>query len=268
VRGNEVAMVFQEPMTSLNPVYPVGEQIAEALRQHRKLGRREALARAVELLGRVGIPDADRRVRDHPHQMSGGMRQRVMIAIALSCHPALLVADEPTTALDVTVQAQILELFQHLRDAGDSDLGLLFITHNLGVVAEIADRVLVMYCGRIVEEGPVREVFRDPRHPYTRGLLSSIPRVDAATGERVPLAAIPGTVPGPGERRQGCAFAPRCVFAEPRCEAEDPPAVTFAPGRSTRCLRWETLGSMSGRNQGPTAPNAPAAPTPEREVGS
>lgn len=265
VRGNEVAMVFQEPMTSLNPVYPVGEQIAEALRQHRESGRREALARAVELLGRVGIPDADRRVRDYPHQMSGGMRQRVMIAIALSCHPALLVADEPTTALDVTVQAQILELFQHLRDAGDSDLGLLFITHNLGVVAEIADRVLVMYCGRIVEEGPVREVFRDPRHPYTRGLLSSIPRVDAATGERVPLAAIPGTVPGPGERRQGCAFAPRCVFAEPRCEVEDPPAVTFAPGRSTRCLRWEALGSMSGQDQSLTASSAA---TSGREAGS
>ena len=250
VRGRDVAMVFQEPMTSLNPVYPVGEQIAEALRRHHDLNKRDALAKAIELLERVGIPDAALRVRDYPHQMSGGMRQRVMIAIALSCTPALVVADEPTTALDVTVQAQILDLFQHLRDEGDSDLGLMFITHNLGVVAEIADRVLVMYCGRIVEEGPVREVFRDPRHPYTRGLLSSIPRVNQATGERAPLTAIPGTVPGPGERPRGCAFAPRCAFAEPRCSVEEPAAHSFAPGRSTRCLRWDELDTPASRSAG------------------
>jgi len=243
LRGDEVAMVFQEPMTSLNPVYPVGEQIAEALRRHRRLSKREALAEAARLLAQVGIPDPELRLRDYPHQLSGGMRQRVMIAIALSCNPSLVVADEPTTALDVTVQAQILDLLRRLQERSEQHFALLFITHNLGVVAEIADRVLVVYCGRIVEEGPVAEVFGSPRHPYTRGLLSSLPRRNRLTGERLGLAAIPGNVPGLADRPGGCAFAPRCADVIERCRSEDPPLEEAGSGRRARCLRWRELGA-------------------------
>lgn len=243
VRGEEIAMVFQEPMSSLNPVYTVGEQIAEGLRHHRQLSRAEAMRRAVELLDRVGIPDAKKRATDFPHQMSGGMRQRVMIAMALSCEPSLVIADEPTTALDVTIQAQILDLLRNIRHRGQHEFGMLFITHNLGVVAEIADRVLVMYCGRIVEQGPVSELFRNPAHPYTKGLIASMPQVDHETGERAPLYAIPGTVPPLDELPPGCSFAPRCSHAVDACLEVLPDLVEIAPGHSSRCPRWREIAS-------------------------
>jgi len=219
LRGRALSMVFQEPMTSLNPVMTIGRQIAEPLRQHLGLGGREAAARAEEMLRLVGIPDPARTARAHPHRLSGGMRQRAMIAIALACRPALLIADEPTTALDVTVQAQILELLQGLqREMGTA---VLLITHDLAVVAETAHRVAVMYAGRIVETGPVEAIFAAPRHPYTRGLLGSIPRI---TEEPDPwLAEIAGMVPGAADRPRGCAFAPRCGRAISGCAAEAPP---------------------------------------------
>ena len=243
VRGEEIAMVFQEPMSSLNPVYTVGEQIAEGLRHHRQLGKAEALSTAVELLASVGIPDAQKRMRDYPHQMSGGMQQRVMIAMALACNPSLIIADEPTTALDVTIQAQILDLLRNIRDQDNHGFGMLFITHNLGVVAELADRVLVMYCGRIVEEGPVGDVFRNPNHPYTKGLIASMPRIDHDTGERQPLYAIPGTVPPLDELPPGCSFAPRCSYAIDACGDSLPGLVDVGPGHRSRCLRWQEMGS-------------------------
>ena len=243
VRGEEVAMIFQEPMSSLNPVYPVGEQIAEGLRHHRQIGKAEALSTATELLTSVGIPDAEKRVNDYPHQMSGGMQQRVMIAMALGCNPSLIIADEPTTALDVTIQAQILDLLRNIRHQGNRGFGMLFITHNLGVVAEIADRVLVMYCGRIVESGPVSELFRNPTHPYTKGLIASMPHIDHETGERQPLYAIPGTVPPLDELPSGCAFAPRCGFAVDACHTSLPDLVEIGPDHSTRCPRWQEIGS-------------------------
>jgi peptide/nickel transport system ATP-binding protein len=231
VRGGEVAMIFQDPMTALTPVYTVGWQIAEQLRAHARLGRRSARARAVELLAEVGIPNPSRRVDDYPHQFSGGMRQRVMIAMALSCNPALLVADEPTTALDVTIQAQILELMRRLqRDHGSS---VLLITHDMGVIGEVAERVAVMYAGRIVEEGPREALFRDPQHPYTWGLLGSIPRVDRPRVHR--LAAIPGAPPSLYEPPGGCAFAPRCLHRFDRC-AERPHLVErVGAGRRDAC---------------------------------
>jgi peptide/nickel transport system ATP-binding protein/oligopeptide transport system ATP-binding protein len=218
VRGKELAMIFQEPMTSLNPVFTVGDQIAEAVRLHEGLGAKDAWAKAVEMLRLVGIPSAERRIHDYPHQMSGGMRQRVMIAMALSCNPKLLIADEPTTALDVTVQAQILELMKELRDR--FGMSMLLITHDLGVIAEMVDEVAVMYAGRIVERGPVADVFANPQHPYTEALLHSVP-VLGMTYEH-PLRAIRGVVPSPLDWPRGCRFAPRCDYAFERCLEDDP----------------------------------------------
>jgi oligopeptide/dipeptide ABC transporter ATP-binding protein len=240
IRGNEIGMIFQEPMTSLNPVYAVGEQIAEAIRLHRGQGHREAERSAVEMLARVGIPDPDRRAREYPHQMSGGMRQRVMIAMALSCRPALLIADEPTTALDVTIQAQILKLMKVLQS--EIGMGILFITHNLGVVAEVADRVAVMYAGRVVEEGAVEPVFASPRHPYTRALMASIPRIGAHgrdPGSR--LTSISGTVPSSAALPPGCAFAPRCPMASPACKQDVPSLEDTGEGHMSRCIRWREI---------------------------
>ncbi|MFQ5985347.1 MAG: ABC transporter ATP-binding protein, partial [Alphaproteobacteria bacterium] len=217
VRGDRIAMVFQEPMTSLNPVLTVGEQIAESLTIHGKAGQREARARAVELLATVGIPDPGQRARDYPHRLSGGMRQRVMMAMALACRPALLIADEPTTALDVTVQAQILELMLRLQE--DVGMAIQFISHNLGVISEMADEVIVMYAGRVVERAPREELFRAPLHPYTRGLLESVPQVGDSAAR---LATIPGRVPEAEERPRGCAFRDRCPLAEARCARAEP----------------------------------------------
>lgn len=209
IRGNDIAMIFQDPMTSLNPVFTVGEQIAEALRLHRKLDRKAAWAAAVEAMKEVSIPSPERRVNDYPHQLSGGMRQRVMIAMALACDPELLIADEPTTALDVTIQAQILELLDELRKT--RKLAVLLITHDLGVVAEVADRVCVMYTGKIVEESDVDELFNEPKHPYTKGLLKSVPKLTEAGSKKTErLSTIDGTVPSPTDLPKGCHFAPRC----------------------------------------------------------
>jgi peptide/nickel transport system ATP-binding protein/oligopeptide transport system ATP-binding protein len=240
VRGDEIAMIFQEPMTSLNPLYPVGEQIAETIRAHRGLGRREAWAEAARLLSEVGIADAERRASDYPHQMSGGMRQRVMIAMALACRPSVLIADEPTTALDVTIQAQILDLLRGLK-ASSAGMGILFVTHDMGVVAQMADRVMVMYGGRVVESAPARAIFAHPLHPYTKGLLASIPRRGRGRRAREPLQAIPGNVPRPLDLPPGCAFAPRCPMAREACGRALPPLAEPEPGRATRCFFWEEL---------------------------
>jgi oligopeptide/dipeptide ABC transporter ATP-binding protein len=228
VRGAEIALIFQEPMTALNPVFTIGDQIRETLLVHGRTTRREARARAVELLDAVRIPDAASRVDDYPHQLSGGMRQRVLIALALACRPTLVIADEPTTALDVTIQAEILDLLRDMRSR--LGLSLLFITHDLGVIAGTADRVAVMYAGRIVEQGPVREVFRHPRHPYTRGLLASIP--GGPPGQR--LKTIEGTVPLLGQLPAGCAFHPRCPDRIAVCVDAAPPTFT-ADGHDVRC---------------------------------
>jgi peptide/nickel transport system ATP-binding protein len=234
IRAKEIAMVFQEPMTSLNPVYPVGEQIAEVARLHEGLSRRAAMARAAEMLKLVHIPHPERRVNDYPHQFSGGMRQRVMIAMALSCNPKLLIADEPTTALDVTIQAQILELLNDLKDR--LGMAVMLITHAMGVVAETAQRVVVMYAGKVVEEAPVDEIFRSPRHPYTQGLIKSIPRLDAEAGTRR-LDAIPGVVPSLLDPAPGCRFAARCPRVIDECRAATPPLREVAPGHKAACIR-------------------------------
>jgi oligopeptide/dipeptide ABC transporter ATP-binding protein len=228
VRGNDISMIFQEPMTSLNPVFTVSEQIAEALRHHERLGAKEAQARAVQMLDLVGIPEAARRAKDYPHQMSGGMRQRVMIAIALACDPKLLIADEPTTALDVTIQAQILELMSELRER--LGMSILLITHDLGVVAEMCDDVAVMYGGRVVERGPAEDVFTSPQHPYTEALLQSIPLLGMTQAE--PLRVIRGTVPSPLDWPPGCRFQPRCDYAFDRCVEEHPPLLRVARQQS------------------------------------
>jgi peptide/nickel transport system ATP-binding protein/oligopeptide transport system ATP-binding protein len=232
IRGNEIAMIFQEPMSSLNPVYSVGIQISEAIRLHRGMDKKGARHEAVRLLREVGIPDAEQRVDEYPHQLSGGMRQRVMIAMALSCEPKLLIADEPTTALDVTIQAQILELLADLR--AKHAMAILLITHDLGVVAEVCDRVVVMYAGQVVESGSVHEIFANPRHPYTRGLLGSLPSVEAP-GQR--LVSIPGTVPNPTAWPAGCRFEDRCELAGEGCQEPQPLVMLDGPDRAARCWR-------------------------------
>ena len=232
IRGRDIAMIFQEPMTSLNPVFTCGDQVMEALVHHRGLDRAGARAEALKLLKLVEIPSAERRLDDYPHQLSGGMRQRVMIAMALACRPKLLLADEPTTALDATIQAQILDLLRGLqRELG---MAVVLITHDLGVVSEVAHRVLVMYAGRVVETSPAAEVFARPLHPYTEGLLASIPRLEGPI-ER--LDAIPGQVPTPDAMPAGCRFAPRCRYAEPACAASPPPLAPRGEGRTAACIR-------------------------------
>ena len=232
VRGAEISMIFQEPMTALNPVLPVGEQIAETLRVHQRLSRTAARKRALEMLDWVRIPAADRRIDEYPHQLSGGMRQRVMIAIAIACQPKLLIADEPTTALDVTIQAQILELLHDLQS--ELHMAILLITHDLGVVAGYADHVSVMYAGRIVETGTTEQIFDAPLHPYTEGLLRSHPPVDADLAE---LATIPGTVPEPHLRPEGCRFGPRCAHFREICDQADPRLMWFADHHRAACIR-------------------------------
>jgi len=247
IRGNEISMIFQEPMTSLNPVLTIGRQIAEALVLHQSLDRRGAGARAIELLRLVKISEPERRVKQYPHELSGGMRQRVMIAMALSCNPKLLIADEPTTALDVTIQAQILDLMRELK--AKTGAAIILITHDLGIVAEMAQRVVVMYAGRKVEEAPVERLFARPLHPYTKGLLGSIPRLaEAAAGNaRKRLAEIPGMVPSLKEAMPGCRFAPRCSYATARCAAEHPPLEERARGHWVACWEWERLAHEAAR---------------------
>ena len=238
LRGNQMAMIFQEPMTSLNPVYRVGDQIMESIQTHTKLKHHEAWARMVELLDRVGIPSPQLRARDYPHQMSGGMRQRVMIAMALACNPKLLIADEPTTALDVTIQAQILDLIRRLRE--ETTMAVLLITHDLGVVSETADHVVVMYCGQVVESAPARALFDNPMHPYTLGLLKSIPSLDEADDvER--LYMIRGSVPDPLEMPPGCHFSDRCDQCFDRCRAEAPKLMQVGDHK-VRCFLFEGEG--------------------------
>jgi oligopeptide/dipeptide ABC transporter ATP-binding protein len=234
VRGREIGMIFQEPMTSLNPVHTIGDQISETVIRHEGVSRAKGLERAVEMLALVGIPEPRKRAANYPHQMSGGMRQRAMIAMALSCRPALLIADEPTTALDVTIQAQILELMKDLqRQMG---MAIIFITHDLGVVAEVADRVLVMYAAQAVETGPVGEIFATPRMPYTAGLMGSIPRLGASE-RKVRLTTIPGQVPSLARLPHGCRFAPRCAYAIDACRAGEPALTPVSPGHAARCIR-------------------------------
>ena len=234
IRAKEIAIIFQEPMTSLNPVYSVGEQIAESVRLHDGLSRKDALDRAVEMLRLVRIPTPERRVHDYPHQFSGGMRQRVMIAIALACNPQLLIADEPTTALDVTIQAQILDLMQELKDR--LGMSVMLITHAMGVVAEVAQKVVVMYAGTVIEEASAEDLFAHPRHPYTQGLIRSIPRIDTAALHKVRLEAIPGTVPRLIDPAPGCRFAGRCKFAMLECSLATPPLREVAPGHKVACI--------------------------------
>jgi peptide/nickel transport system ATP-binding protein len=234
IRGKEISMIFQEPMTSLNPVFTCGEQIAEALRLHEGLGRRDAMDKTVEMLKLVHIPNAERRVKEYPHQLSGGMRQRIMIAMALSCNPKLLIADEPTTALDVTIQAQILELLNELK--ARLKMAIMLITHDMGVIAETAQRVVVMYAAKVAEEASVADLFKEPLHPYTQGLLRSIPRIDLAATERRRLEVIGGTVPTlRGDIAPGCRFAPRCPFVKPVCTEKDPVLKEVKPGHKVSC---------------------------------
>ena len=239
IRGNRIAMIFQEPMTSLNPVLTIGEQIDEALIIHKKNSRQEAKKKTIDLLNNVGLPDANKKYNDYPHQLSGGMRQRVMIAMALSCEPSLLIADEPTTALDVTVQAQILELLKDYQKK--SGMGLLLITHDFGIVAETADRVAVMYASKLVETGDARSIFKNPRHPYTAGLLEAVPKIQGVS-ER--LSVIPGQVPDSSGYPQGCHFAPRCSYATDRCQNEKPDSAEVEPGHSVSCFEWKNVKNV------------------------
>jgi oligopeptide/dipeptide ABC transporter ATP-binding protein len=248
VRGADISLIFQEPMTALNPVFTIGDQIAETLIVHGRASRADAPARVVELVRAVRIPDAESRVRDYPHQLSGGMRQRVLIAMAIACQPSLVIADEPTTALDVTIQAQVLDFLRDMKAA--FNLSLLLITHDLGVIAETADRVAVMYAGRIVESGPVREILRNPQHPYTRGLLASIP---SATQARR-LAAIEGSVPVLGALPAGCAFNPRCADRFDRCTSAPPPDYPVGAEHQARCYLHDPVVSPQSPVSSPQSP--------------
>lgn len=238
IRGNKISMIFQEPMTSLNPVISVGEQVMETIRLHQHVNTKEAFIKAKELLQKIGIAEPERRLREYPHQLSGGMRQRIMIAIALACNPELLIADEPTTALDVTIQAQILELMKKLKD--DFNTAIMLITHDLGVVAETCSRAIIVYCGRIVEEAPVEKLFSDPRHPYTLGLLKSIAKI----GVHEKLYVIPGSVPAPSNYPKGCVFNPRCTFVMEKCRLEEPELLETADRHFVRCWRNENNDAM------------------------
>ena len=240
IRGNEVSIIFQDPMTSLNPVYTIGNQIVEVIRLHTDKNKQEAWARAKELLELVGINEPDRRLKQYPHELSGGMRQRVMIAIALACEPKLLIADEPTTALDVTIQAQIMRLLKQLQEKMGTSI--ILITHDLGIVAQIAKHVMVMYCGQAVEYSDVRSIYKNPLHPYPAGLLRSIPKLTDDDMEELP--SIPGMVPSPSEKLQGCRFAPRCEKCGARCKKEMPDLVTLEDGRKVRCFLYE--GGVEG----------------------
>ncbi|MGI8905825.1 MAG: ABC transporter ATP-binding protein [Candidatus Sumerlaeaceae bacterium] len=245
VRGNKISMIFQEPMTSLNPVFTVGDQIGEAFRVHRGMGKRESIREAVRMLDLVRIPSAQQRVREYPHQMSGGMRQRVMIAMALACNPDLLIADEPTTALDVTVQAQILNLMEDLKEEFGSSI--MMITHDLGVIAEISDHVAVMYAGQIVEYADVNSLFAEPLHPYTLGLLKSIPRIDEIKQQKK-LYSIEGNVPDPSLHPAGCRFHPRCPYATAECTQGVPPLYEVSPSHSVRCIHWDRVAKDRAAN--------------------
>lgn len=233
IRGNEISMIFQEAMTSLNPIIKCGKQIAESLRLHRGMKKKEAMEEAVRMMRAVGIANPEVRAHEYPHQMSGGMRQRVMIAMALACQPQILIADEPTTALDVTIQAQILDLIRELNESMGTSV--VFITHDLGVVSELCDTVIVMYTGHIVEQAPVKELFESPKHPYTKGLLNAIPKI---TRERNPLETIEGMVPNPTERIEGCSFSPRCPYATDQCRKAGPPMAELSDGRLVRCWQY------------------------------
>jgi peptide/nickel transport system ATP-binding protein/oligopeptide transport system ATP-binding protein len=235
VRGNQISMIFQEPMTSLNPVIPVGEQIAEAIRIHQKLGKKDAWKKAVNMLELVGIPSPEQRAKQEPFQLSGGMRQRVMIAMALACNPEVLIADEPTTALDVTIQAQILELMKELQKK--LNMGIIFITHDLGVVAELCDKVAVMYAGQVVEYSSTERLFSNPKHPYTNGLMASLPKLHEDQEE---LDTMPGSVPSPYNMPKGCRFSPRCALATARCHEEEPQLHSLKDGSQIRCFLYNT----------------------------
>ncbi len=237
IRGKAISMVFQDPMTSLNPTYTIGNQIEESILRHTTLLKTEARKKAIDLLEQVEIPSAQEKLYAYPHQLSGGMRQRALIAIALSCEPELLIADEPTTALDVLIQAQILELLQKLKD--DRSMSILFITHDLGVVSEIAQRVLVMYAGEIVEMGPVQNLFKEPLHPYTKGLINSVPTLKNSTRRKSRLSEIPGQVPALGDSPGGCSFHPRCPEAIDKCKTDAPPLKEYSPGHQARCWLYE-----------------------------
>ncbi len=237
IRGNEISMIFQEPMTSLNPIHRCGAQIAESLILHRGMNRQQAQEEAIRLMRRVGIANPAVRCREYPHQMSGGMRQRIMIAMALACHPQILIADEPTTALDVTIQAQILDLIRELNE--QMHMAVVFITHDLGVVSELCHRIIVMYTGHIVEEAPTRALFDSPRHPYTEGLIQAIPEIRQ---ERTRLRTIEGSVPNPLDKMEGCSFAPRCPYATEVCRKKEPPLFRLGEMRSVRCWRYAEEG--------------------------
>ncbi len=241
IRGDDVGMIFQEPMTSLNPAFTVGQQIAEMVRRHRGVSKGAAMARAVEMLKRVGIPNATQRAKEYPYQFSGGMRQRVMIAMALACDPKLLIADEPTTALDVTIQAQVLDLLREMQ--AEFGMSLIFITHDLGVVADICDRVVVMYAGRLVETASIDDLYFRPAHPYTEGLLTAMPQIGTRGGGR--LASIPGSTPLPSQLPDGCAFHPRCPYAIDACKRGEIPLTQLGEGRAARCIRVGEL-SLAG----------------------